>query len=70
MTPEKPISLEFTARECALISSLLQRATRDFVLLPATVETARKLAPRFALVAEIPAPVHSAEAEHLRNRAR
>jgi len=59
MPSEKRISLEFTARECALISSLMQRATRDFVLLPATVETTRKLALRFAFVADAPEAVQS-----------
>jgi hypothetical protein len=67
MPPEKLISLEFTARECTVIGSLLRRAAREFVLLPATVETARKLALRFALVTEIPAPVQSAETENLGN---
>jgi hypothetical protein len=70
MPPEKLISLEFTARECALIGSLLRRSAREFVLLPVTGETTRKLALRFALVTEIPSAVQVVEAEHLRNRAR
>jgi hypothetical protein len=63
MPPEKPISLEFTARECALLASLLQRATREFALLPETVETARRLALRFVLVADIPEPATDASSQ-------
>ena len=55
--------MEFTARECALISSLLQRATRELVLLPETVETARRLALRFVLVADIPKPATDASSQ-------
>ena len=58
MPTEKPINLEFTAHECALISSLLQRAIREFALLPEIVEPARKLALRFAFCDE---PVQSTE---------
>jgi hypothetical protein len=36
MRPEKRISLEFTARDCTVIGSLLRRAAREFVLLPAS----------------------------------
>ena len=62
MPPEK-ISLDLTAGECAVISSLLQRALRELVLLPATAEIARKLALRFAFVTDVPAPVQSTEAD-------
>jgi len=66
MPSEKLINLEFTPRECALLSSLLQRAAREFVLLPTTAETARKLALRFALGTEITVPCQAEVAAQFR----
>jgi hypothetical protein len=63
MPPEKLISLESTARECTVVGSVLRRGAGEFVLLPRTLEAARKLSLRFAFFADAPEPVQSTEAD-------